>query len=314
MRFSDLSVEVGHFYISDLDRLCRESELDHALESFVHRSMDSGIAAVTPIVRKYLERKRTVSMTVLIDDYFLPDDSKLDGTDVADILREYNSSADLGPALRLDHIAFESDLAESVETMLHHLMRPPRLGDGSSQGEGQHNEAWLSNGQTGRHQPSDAHSSALDMALESQRSESTYSSGSRHPHSLSIDVEMYQERDSSKPKWACPTLAAWWQLIRLGMLRDDDDSPYYPERTIVLNQDQSFFAKRTLTALSPKFLEIEAAVRTILSQVSIPPMWLKELRDGKDLPKADEHLRRISHIFVDENFHPHSLASLSSWT
>lgn len=311
MKFSELSVEVGHFYISDLHK---ESERGGNVERLIHQSMDAGMVAVTPIVKRYLDRKKPVSMTVLIDDYFLPEDSKLDRNDVAVILREYNSRADLDPDLHLDHIVFESALAESVEMMLRNLMRPPRLGDGSSEGEGQHKEAWLSNGQTGRHQPSGAHSSALDMALESKRSQKTYSSGSKHPHSLSIDVEMYQERRSSMPKWACPTLAAWWQLIRLGMLRDDEDAPYYPEGTIVLNQHRSLFAKRTLTALSPKFLEIEAAVRTILSQVSIPSMWLKELRIGEDLPKQDEHLRRMSHIFVYEGFHPHGLETLSSWT
>ena len=311
MKFSELSVEVGHFYISDLHK---ENELGHNVERLIHQSMDAGMVAVTPIVKGYCKRDKWVSMTVLIDDYFLPEASKLDGKDVADILREYNSRADLDPDLHLDYIVFESALAESVEMMLRNLIRPPRLGDGSSEGVGQHKEAWLSNGQTGRHEPSDAHSSALDMALESKRNQKTYSSRSKHPHSLSIDVEMYQERDSSKPKWACPTLAAWWQLIRLGMLRDCEDAPYYPDRTIVLNQDRSLFAKRTLTALSPKFLEIEAAVRTILSQVSIPPMWLKELTVGPAVPEQDEHLRRMSHIFVDEGFHPAGLETLSSWT
>lgn len=312
MQFSDLSVEVGHFYISDLHKEHQREHVD--VERFIHRFMESGIVAVAPIVQKYIQYGKTVSMTVLIDDYFLPEQSSLEPEDLVQILSDYGSRHDLDDNLRLDHIVFESALAKSVEKMLKRLMKPPRLGDGSSEGKIHEEERWLSNGQTGRRQQTiKAPISALGMALESEGSEETDSLSTRHLHSLSIDVEMYQDHDFNKQRYACPTLAAWWQLIRLGMLRDDNDKSYLPEDTIVL-KNRSLFAKRTLTTLNPRFLEIEAAVRTILSQVSIPSQWLNGLRDGRDRPKTDEHLRRISHIFIDETFHPSGLEKASSWT
>ena len=84
--------------------------------------------------------------------------------------------------------------------------------------------------------------------------------------------------------WSCPFLAAVWQLPRLGLLRHQgravavpvawaDEWPGDWERlpaVVRLSADAPpFFAYRTLSILARRFLPVEHAVRTILSQVAV---------------------------------------------
>ena len=41
----------------------------------------------------------------------------------------------------------------------------------------------------------------------------------RRRHSIFVDVELWDDRDGQRT-WSCPMLAAVWQLMRLGLLRD----------------------------------------------------------------------------------------------
>ena len=81
--------------------------------------------------------------------------------------------------------------------------------------------------------------------------------------------------------WSCPMLAAVWQLIRLGLLREQgapvvapedwtgpwpDSWDELPAITRLNPQAAAFAAYTTLSALSPRFLPVELAVRTILGQ------------------------------------------------
>jgi hypothetical protein len=112
-------------------------------------------------------------------------------------------------------------------------------------------------------------------------------------------------------------LAAVWQLMRLGLLRDngrpvvtprDWTDPLFPDSwddlPAVTRLDRSaaaFAAYTTLSVLSPRFLPVELAVRTILSQFACDNSLLAQAaaraaRDAMQLPA--ELVDRIRYVFA----------------
>jgi len=137
-------------------------------------------------------------------------------------------------------------------------------------------------------------------------------------HSIYMDVELWHEQKGERI-WSCAYLAAVWQLLRLGMLRDQgrpltqpetwknerypDDWSGLPPVIRVAPRAQPFHAFRTCTILGTRFLQTEAAVRMILEHVSIDPA-VRELtarrafEDGTELPS--ELVMRMSYVFTDD--------------
>jgi hypothetical protein len=111
-------------------------------------------------------------------------------------------------------------------------------------------------------------------------------------------------------------LAAVWQLIRLGLLREhgrpvlipQDWTDAWPENwddmpplTRLNPTATAFAAYTTLSALSPRFLPVELAVRTILSQFAgegpvLAEARVRAARDGMQLP--EELVDRIRYVFA----------------
>ena len=112
-------------------------------------------------------------------------------------------------------------------------------------------------------------------------------------------------------------LAAVWQLMRLGLLRDqgrpvvtpqDWTDPRFPDSwddlppVIRLKPKAAAFAAyTTLSVLSPRFLPVELAVRTILSQFACDSNIFAEAtdraaRDAMQLPA--ELVDRIRYVFA----------------
>jgi hypothetical protein len=137
----------------------------------------------------------------------------------------------------------------------------------------------------------------------------------RRRHSIFVDVELWDEHDGDRT-WSCPMLAAVWQLIRLGLLRDHgrpvlipqdlpgtlpDSWDEMPPITRLNRGAAAFAAYTTLSALSPRFLPVELAVRTILGQFAAEGSVLAEARvraarDGMQLPV--ELVDRIRYVFA----------------
>ena len=313
IKFSDLSVEIGHLYVSELQLSANATSLSDSACELINLRIDSGYAAVLSTINKYRDHRKSVSTVILIDDYFLPQTARITREEIANQIQESCQRS----SIPLDYIVYESALADDVAMLHGRLMPFPSDGAGSSKDNASGMSQWLSNGQFGRGTKPVSTSPRLGRGAtrRNQVEDKTHleALGARAGyHSLHIDIELYKdERD--KRKWACPILAAWWQLVRLGMLRDSEGNPCYPGDTVKITADHPLFAKRTLTALSPEFLAIEAAVRTILAQVSVPEQWLKQLREGKDRPRADEHLSRIAYAFVADQFHPIGLRESDQW-
>jgi hypothetical protein len=138
----------------------------------------------------------------------------------------------------------------------------------------------------------------------------------RRRHSIFVDVELWDERDGHRT-WSCPMLAAVWQLMRLGLLRDQGRPVVTPEdwagrpfpdswadlpAVIRLEPKAAAFAAyTTLSVLSPRFLPVELAVRTILGQFACDPVILAEANDraGRDAMRLpDEVVDRIRYVFA----------------
>jgi hypothetical protein len=138
----------------------------------------------------------------------------------------------------------------------------------------------------------------------------------RRRHSIFVDVELWDERDGQRT-WSCPMLAAVWQLIRLGLLRDQgrpvvtpQDWPdsrfpdHWDDLPAVIRlkpKAAAFAAYTTLSVLSPRFLPVELAVRTILSQFACDEGILgaatdRASRDAMPLPR--ELVDRIRYVFA----------------
>jgi hypothetical protein len=168
---------------------------------------------------------------------------------------------------------------------------------------------WLTNGQRS---PSTARGEAMSRRAPWQPPRES----ARRRHSIFIDVELWDEHDGQRT-WSCPMLAAVWQLMRLGLLRDqgrpvvtpqDWTDQRFPDSwddlppVIRLNsQAAAFAAYTTLSVLSPRFLPVELAVRTILSQFACDAALLAEARTRAErdaMPLPAELVDRMRYVFA----------------
>ena len=168
---------------------------------------------------------------------------------------------------------------------------------------------WLTNGQRS---PSTSRGEAMARRAVWQPPQES----ARRRHSIFVDVELWDEEDSQRT-WSCAMLAAVWQLLRLGLLRDRGrpvttpadwmDRPFpdhWAELPPVLRLNPraaAFAAYTTLSVLSPRFLPVELAVRTILSQFACDESILAEAtsraaRDAMQLPA--DLVDRIRYVFA----------------
>jgi hypothetical protein len=296
---SHVSVELGHLYMEDL--------------AGGFAAVRKTFAAVAPWVKAAREPKAIgcdkpsvrVSTCFLIDDYFARFSSPAEVIPMV-----VSAAADEG--LRIDYLARESACAQSGESRLADLTlgrlvtepvpgttgsRPPLTETG-----------WLTNGQRS------ADSSRAEAMAKRDPWQPPVESARRR-HSIFVDVELWDERDGERT-WSCPMLAAVWQLVRLGLLRENGRPVLMPQDwagewpqswdelpaiTRLHRDAPAFAAYTTLSALSPRFLPVELAVRTILSQFAGDGQVLGEAktraaRDGMQLP--DEIVDRIRYVFA----------------
>jgi hypothetical protein len=213
--------------------------------------------------------------------------------------------------VRIDYVARESACAKAGDIALAELVvallvtDPPPGSDGSRPTP--HDSGWLCNGVR-------TPSRSLQEAMAPETAWRPPSENGAHRHSVFTDVELW--KDEPERQWSCPFLAAIWQLLRLGVLRNDGRaivSPElcasgYPDRwdqlppIVKVNPAAApFAAYRTFSALSSQFMPIEHAVRTILGQVAIDDAISGELHRrsaNEGLAMADDLVSRIEYAFT----------------
>ncbi|MEL6363151.1 MAG: hypothetical protein AAFR21_18965, partial [Pseudomonadota bacterium] len=119
-----------------------------------------------------------------------------------------------------------------------------------------------------------------------------------YEHSIYLDTQLYDELDGQR-RYACPTLAAWWQLVRLGADREESGRLRVPSNTISAHNAKPLFARRTLSFLDPAFIQVEHAVRDILRQSFFPEDLLSIARGRKKSGIRFDIREAVSYVFVD---------------
>jgi|SRR5215470_696772 len=298
--YAHLSIELGHLYMEDFQR---GSEFLH---SHFRRVAPWAEAARKSCMERLGKRTARISTCFLVDDYF----TRLSPPNIV-IPQLVEAAAEAG--LRIDYLARESGCAQAgdvspAELVVGRLVaEPPPNTNGSRPPPAEC--GWLSNGER-----STTNGTIEAMSLARPWTPPRETAAVRH--STYVDVELWNEDGGGHRTWSCPFLAAVWQLLRLGLLRNNGKTVASPcpwvgewpanwdELPAVVLLDpaaDSFHAYRTLSVLAGRFLPIEHAVRVILSQVAVDLAVNQQALDrsaaeGIELPS--ELVDRIEYVLT----------------
>ncbi len=297
--YSHLSVELDHLYMEDF--LLGE---DH-LRARVRQIAPWFRTAVAAFTERHPTDRPRVSTCFLVDDYF----SEL--ISPGELIPQLLKAAE-AENLRIDYLARESGCASADGVELARLVAgrivsvPVPGTDGSRPPTAE--SGWLSNGQRSPSEPA--------VALHPRPWAPPVEAESR-THSIFLDVELWDEADGRR-RWSCPMLAAVWQLLRLGLLRDHGRTVTQPRPlpaelpaewsamppVVQLNpKATSFHGYRTLSFLDDRFLSIEHAVRVILNQVAQDPEVMARVdrrARGESVPVPADVTGRIAYVFMTD--------------
>jgi hypothetical protein len=261
-----LSIEIGHLYMEDFkggkDRL---QQLLEAVAPWVHTARESCTRQLWPATPR-------ISTCFLVDDYFTRFSSPK-------VVVPQIIEAAQAVGLPVDYLAREAacvqaDGVELARLVLDRLVPDPPPGTNGGRPPVS-DTGWLCNGERS---PQPAVSSAMRRTPWRPPSEN-----GANRHSIFIDVQLWEDTEEGR-LWSCPYLAAVWQLLRLGVLRHTGKSVATPRTwsgdfpdswadlpavTRLTDLPAAFSAFRTFSVLAGRFLPIEHAVRTILSQVDV---------------------------------------------
>ncbi len=297
---SHVSVEIGHLYMEDFTAGAAAVQRTFAAAApWVH-------TARTPRAVGCGKESVRVSTCFLVDDYFSRFSSP------AAVIPMVLAAAER-EGVGIDYLARESacaranDMSPATLTVGSLVTEPV---PGTTGGRPPLTETgWLTNGQRS---PGTARGYAMARRIPGQPPRES----ARRRHSIFVDVELWDEHGGQRT-WSCPMLAAVWQLMRLGLLRDrgrpvvtpqDWTDPCFPadwdELPPVIRLKPgaaAFAAYTTLSVLSPRFLPVELAVRTILSQFACDSDVFAEAtsraaRDAMELPA--ELVDRVRYVFA----------------
>lgn len=294
-----LSIEVGHLYMEDF-----EAGPDR-LRALFERAAPWVSTAREACARSVYPRGARVSTCFLVDDYF----GQL-GTPSELVPQLVEAAASAG--IEIDYLARESACARAGEVDLARLVESRLVVDPPPGTTGARPpltvSGWLANGER----------SPLPAGGEAMRESAGWrppSENGANRHSIFLDVQLWDE-PAGRRRWSCPYLAATWQLLRLGLLRHHgepvvqpkplpqpcpDSWSQLPPVSRLSSQPAAFAAYRTFSVLAGRFLPVEHAVRTILSQFAVETAVAAQVgerahREGVEL--AASLVDRIGYAFV----------------
>jgi hypothetical protein len=298
---SHLSIELGHLYMEDFaagpERL--RSQFTR-VAPWARTAKDAIVAGLDT------RRKARVSTCFLIDDYFTRFSSP---AEVVPVLQATAQEA----GLDIDYLARESACATAKGIALAELVAgrltplPPEETNGSRPPVQE--SGWLPNGS----RSPDNHGRE---AMRGKEWLPPSEIGARN-HSVFVDVELWHDRGKSR-LYSCAFLASIWQLLRLGVLRSEGASVVRPvpigahqltedwdDLPPILRLRENappFCGYRTFSVLPSRFLQVEHAVRVILSQFVPQPEILDQItergtRDGMAVSR--DVTERVDYVFFN---------------
>jgi hypothetical protein len=311
---SHVSIELGHWYMEDFaagpDYLRAQFEQVRPWAE-VARQVLPGIAP---------KSKPRVSTCFMVDDYF----TRFSSPSV--VLPQLIDTAKKA-GLSIDYIARESGCARAGSIPLAELAQGRLVADPPPGTNGTRppveEVGWLCNGQRS---PTGEPTEALrEIAPWQPPAEN----GARN-HSIFIDIELWDQGPDGRGarRWSCSFLAAVWQLLRLGLLRDQGRPVATPQKwfeqdgaaeprvndfpadwdrlppIVQVRPADPFAAYQTLSVLGSRFLPIESAVRTIVERVDIDAEVRKQVIDrsrDEDILLPREVVERIAYVFLTGN-------------
>jgi hypothetical protein len=298
---SHVSVELGHLYFEDF--------------AAGPDALNASFAALAPWAKAAMSRsvagepagQARVSTCFLVDDYF----ARFAGpAEVIPMVVEASAKA----GLQIDYLARESACAlageaRPAELLLSRLVIEPSPGTTGARPPTTES-GWLTNGVRS---PASPQSASLEAMAGAQSWRPPRQNSARR-HSIFVDVELWDDGPGGRV-WSCAMLAAVWQVLRLGLLRDfggpvtqpvaapeklPDDWRDLPP-VIRLNPEASPFTAYTTMSLLPlPFLPVELAVRTILGHYAADPLVLAQVASraaGEHVRLAEEIVDRINYVF-----------------
>ncbi len=297
--YAHLSIELGHLYMEDLQRG------PGFLRGHFRKVAPWVEAATRSCADDLAGRTARISTCFLVDDYF----TRLSPPHVV-IPQLLDAAAEAG--LRIDYLARESGCAQADDVPLAEIVKgrlvaePPPNTNGSRPPP--HESGWLTN----------AEGPLSDTAVEAMgtlRPWTPRRQTAANRHSIVIDVELWDD-DDGRRTWSCPFLAAVWQLLRLGLLRHGGrampapgpwpdgwpaDWNELPPVVRLATEADSFFAYETSSILASRFLSVEHAVRTILSQVAVDPIADRQALDrsaAEGIALSPELVERVDYVLT----------------
>lgn len=305
-----LSIEVFHacgIWDRDSQKSSRDGAEDDLLPSRIdelaRRSAEVSKEWLTPFLERDASRCRTC---MLLDDYFRYGNGDA-GPSPNQVASRFQSAYE-AVGMPLDFVISEEGLSHSVAELTTTLapgqepISPEALLDGS----------WLGNGEPGP--PGEGAKPVSDPDLRGgfvpparspdAAARPVTAQGyfrTRRQHSIRIDVEITAAGASRKRPFSCAVLAAWWQLLRLGVVPARVLRDHFADAILIgeLDSIQTFACTKTLSLLPYDLIDVEAAVRVILENISAPPeSWTKAtlplIKFQNDL------LARIAYLFVPQ--------------
>ena len=298
--YCHLSIELDHLYMEDFVE--GRAQLPRRFAQLAPWYA----ATVEAFAARHAISQPRVSTCFLIDDYFS------DLISPAELIEPVREAAEQA-GLQIDYLAREAACAQAdgislAEQLVARLVSVPTPGTTGARPPTTES-GWLSNGARSPSGPAEAmrrRDWAPPLEAEARR------------HSIFLDVELWNQVNG-KQIWSCPMLAAVWQLLRLGLLRDQGrsvlaaqplpdgplpDSWQKLPGVIRLNPEaQAFHGYRTVSLLEQRFLPIEHAVRVVLSQVPQDPEAMAQVarRAAKEgMPLPEDVTSRVSYVFLPE--------------
>jgi hypothetical protein len=298
---SHLSVELGHLYIEEFAGGVEQLRRHFARVAPWVAAARQACLARTPT------GKPRISTCFLIDDYFTRFSTPR-------LVMEQVCQAAQDTGLVIDYFAREAGCAQADDIPLAELVLTQLVSDPVPETTGERpptsETGWLCNGKR-------SPSSGPGQAMSAGRPWQPPVQNAANRHSIFLDVELWDYEEDGRKRWSCPFLAAVWQLMRLGLLRHEGEvvtNPYqldeWPDdwddmpAVVKLNPHAApFSAYRTFSVLGTRFLPVEHAVRTILSQVSINPavqdqIHTRSRNEHIDLPK--DLVERVEYVFISD--------------